>query len=342
MDRRTSVIAHDLRDTSAPDRNLALELVRVTEAAALAAARWIGRGDKESADQASVDAMRFTLHAVPMDGIVVIGEGEKDEAPMLYNGEQIGDGSPPEVDVAVDPLEGTRLTARGQPSALSVVALAERGSMFDPGPCVYMEKIAGEPEIADLLDLDRPLGETLRLIAKRKGSDVSDLMVIMLDRERHAEATAAIRESGARIRFISDGDVSAAMLAVTEDTGVDLLWGIGGTPEGVLSAAAIKSMGGQMLGRLWPRDEDERRKAEEAGFDLGEVLDVDRLVAGKDVFFAATGVTDGDLLQGVRYADGAEATTQSLVMRSRSGTVRKVEARHNRLKLRELTGTRYG
>jgi fructose-1,6-bisphosphatase II len=342
MERRTSVIAHDLRDTSAPDRNLALELVRVTEAAALAAARWIGRGDKESADQAAVDAMRFTLHAVPMDGIVVIGEGEKDEAPMLYNGEQIGDGSPPEVDVAVDPLEGTRLTAKGQPSALSVVALAERGSMFDPGPCVYMEKIAGEPEIADLLDLDRPLGETLRLIAKRKGSDVSDLMVIMLDRERHGEAAAAIREAGARIRFITDGDVSAAMLAVTEDTGVDLLWGIGGTPEGVLSAAAIKSMGGHMLGRLWPRDEAERQKAEEAGFDLREVLDVDRLVSGNDVFFAATGVTDGDLLQGVRYSDGAEATTQSLVMRSRSGTVRKVEARHNRLKLRELTGTRYG
>jgi fructose-1,6-bisphosphatase II len=272
----------------------------------------------------------------------VIGEGEKDEAPMLYNGEQIGDGSPPEVDVAVDPLEGTRLTAKGQPSALSVVALAERGSMFDPGPCVYMEKIAGEPEIADLLDLDRPLGETLRLVAKRKGTDVSDLMVIMLDRDRHAEAAAAIREAGARIRFITDGDVSAAMLAVTEDTGVDLLWGIGGTPEGVLSAAAIKSMGGQMLGRLWPRDESERRKAEAAGFDLREVLEVDRLVSGNDVFFAATGVTDGDLLQGVRYSDGAEATTQSLVMRSRSGTVRKVEARHNRLKLRELTGTRYG
>ena len=341
-DPETSVIAHDLRQTTAPDRNLALELVRVTEAAALAAARWVGRGDKESADQASVDAMRFTLHAVPMDGIVVIGEGEKDEAPMLYNGEQIGDGSPPEVDVAVDPLEGTRLTALGQPNALSVVALAERGSMFDPGPCVYMEKIAGGPEIADLLHLDRPLGETLRLIAKRRRHDVSDLMVIMLDRERHADAIQAIRKVGARIRFITDGDVSAALLAVTEGTGVDLLWGIGGTPEGVLSASAIKCMGGQMLGRLWPRDDDERRRAEEAGYDLTEILDEDRLVTGKDVFFAATGVTDGDLLQGVRYQDGAEATTESLVMRSRSGTVRKVEATHNRLKLRELTGTRYG
>ena len=341
-ERETSVIAHDLRDTSAPDRNLALELVRVTESAALSAARWVGRGEKESADQAAVDAMRFTLHAVPMDGVVVIGEGEKDEAPMLYNGEQIGDGSPPEVDVAVDPLEGTRLTALGQPNALAVVALAERGSMFDPGPLVYMEKIAGGSDIADLLDIERPLGETLKLVAKRRGSEVSDLMVVMLDRERHKEGVAQIRKCGARIRFITDGDVSAALLAVTENTGVDLLWGIGGTPEGVLSAAAIKCMGGQLLGRLWPRDEDERRRAIDAGYDLSEVLDVDRLVSGNDVFFAATGVTDGDLLQGVRYQDGAEATTESLVMRSRSGTVRKVQATHTRVKLRELTGTRYG
>jgi fructose-1,6-bisphosphatase II len=340
-EERTSVIAHDLRDTSVPDRNLALELVRVTEAAALAAARWVGRGDKESADQAAVDAMRFTLHAVPMEGVVVIGEGEKDEAPMLYNGEHIGDGSPPEVDVAVDPLEGTRLTARGQPSALAVVALAERGSMFNPGPIVYMEKIAGSPEIADLLDLDRPLEETLKLIAKRRESEVSDLVVIMLDRDRHAEGVAAVRNAGGRIRFITDGDVSAALSAVTDGTGVDLLWGIGGTPEGVLSAAAIKCVGGQMLGRLWPRDEDERRQAVDAGYDLDEVLDVDRLVSGNDVFFAATGVTDGDLLQGVRYR-AAAATTESLVMRSRSGTVRKVQATHNRVKLRAITGTRYG
>jgi fructose-1,6-bisphosphatase II len=289
-----------------------------------------------------VDAMRFTLHAVPMDGIVVIGEGEKDEAPMLFNGEQIGDGSPPEVDIAVDPLEGTRLTALGQPNALAVVALAERGSMFDPGPLVYMEKIAGGPDIADLLDIERPLGETLKLIAKRRDSDVSDLMVVMLDRERHNEAVAQIRKCGARIRFITDGDVSAALLAVTENTGVDLLWGIGGTPEGVLSAAAIKCMGGRLLGKLWPRDDDERQRAIDAGYDLDEVLDIDRLVSGDDVFFAATGVTDGDLLDGVRYQDGREATTDSLVMRSRSGTVRKVQATHNRLKLRELTGTRYG
>jgi fructose-1,6-bisphosphatase II len=336
------VIAHDLRDTSHPDRNLALELVRVTESAALAAARWVGRGEKESADQAAVDAMRFTLHAVPMDGVVVIGEGEKDEAPMLYNGEQIGDGSPPNVDLAVDPLEGTTLTARGQPNALSVVAIAERGTMFDPGPCVYMEKIAGGPDIADLLDLQRPLRETLALVAERRGSQVSDLMVIMLDRERHVEAVKEIRAAGARIRFITDGDVSAALLAVTPGTGVDLLWGIGGTPEGVLSAAAIKSMGGQLIGRLWPRNDEERRRAIDAGYDLDEMLDVDRLVTGEDVFFAATGVTDGDLLQGVRYRDGAEATTESLVMRSRSGTVRKVAATHNRVKLRALTGERYG
>jgi fructose-1,6-bisphosphatase II len=341
-DRQTSVIAHDLRDTSAPDRNLALELVRVTESAALASARWVGRGDKEGADQAAVDAMRFTLHAVPMDGIVVIGEGEKDEAPMLYNGEQIGDGSPPEVDVAVDPLEGTRLTALGQPNAISVVALAERGSMFDPGPCVYMEKIAGGPEIADALSLERPLAETLKLVAKKRNADVSDLMVVILDRERHAEGVAEIRGVGARIRFITDGDVSAALFAVMEGTGVDLLWGIGGTPEGVLSAAAIKCLGGQLLGKLWPRNDDERQRAIDAGYDLDEVLDVDRLVAGADVFFAATGVTDGDLLDGVRYQDGREATTDSLVMRSRSGTVRKVQATHNRVKLRELTGARYG
>ena len=341
-DRQTSVIAHDLRDTTAPDRNLALELVRVTESAALASARWVGRGDKEGADQAAVDAMRFTLHAVPMDGIVVIGEGEKDEAPMLYNGEQIGDGSPPEVDVAVDPLEGTRLTALGQPNALSVVALAERGSMFDPGPSVYMEKIAGGSDIADVLDLDRPLGETLKLVAKRRSTDVSDLMVVMLDRERHAEAVAEIRAVGARIRFITDGDVSAALFAVSAEAGVDLLWGIGGTPEGVLSAAAIKCLGGSLLGRLWPRDDDERKAAIDAGYDLEEVLDVERLVSGDDVFFAATGVTDGDLLQGVRYTRGGKATTESLVMRSRSGTVRTVSARHDQAKLREVTGGRYG
>jgi fructose-1,6-bisphosphatase II len=322
---------------SRPDRNLALELVRVTEYAALAAARLIGMGDKEAADQAAVDAMRQMLETVQMDGVVVIGEGEKDEAPMLYNGEQIGDGSPPPVDIAVDPLEGTRLTAMGMPSALAVIALAERESMFDPGPCVYMEKIAGAAQIADLLDLDRPLGETVRLVADRKGADVRDVMVVVLDRPRHQEGIQAIRDAGARVRLILDGDVSAALLAVMDDTPVDLLWGIGGTPEGVISAAAIKCIGGQMLGRLWPRDDDERRAAIGAGYDLERVLTADDLVAGEHCFFSATGVTDGDVLQGVRYR-GASATTESLVMRSRSGTVRRIVARHDRAKLRVITG----
>jgi fructose-1,6-bisphosphatase II len=342
MGEPTSVISHDLRDTTHPDRNLALELVRVTEAAALAAARWVGRGDKESADQAAVDAMRLLLDTVPMDGLVVIGEGEKDEAPMLYNGEHIGDGSPPEVDIAVDPLEGTRLTARGMPSALAVIALAERGTMFDPGPCVYMEKLAGGPEIADLLSLDEPLTDVIGKVAERKGTSIGDITLIMLDRPRHEEAMEKVRELGARVRLITDGDVSAALFAVSEGTGVDLLWGIGGTPEGVLSAAAIKCLGGEILGRLWPRDDDERQAAIDAGYDLDEVLDANRLVAGQDVFFAATGVTDGELLQGVRYPGGGKAHTESLVMRSRSGTVRTVQARHDQAKLREVTGGRYG
>jgi fructose-1,6-bisphosphatase II len=335
------VISHDVRSGSKPDRNLALELVRVTEAAALAASRWVGRGEKESADGAAVDAMRVLLETVPMDGVVVIGEGEKDEAPMLYNGERIGDGSPPEVDIAVDPLEGTTLTARGMPSALSVIALAERGTMFDPGPCVYMEKIAGGPDIADLLSLTDPLPEVVARVAERRGVGAGDITVIMLDRRRHEEAVGQLREAGARIRFISDGDVSAALFAVSAETGgVDLLWGIGGTPEGVLSAAAIKCLGGELLGRLWPRDDAERQAAIDAGYDLDEVLDVDRLVSGQDVFFAATGVTDGELLHGVR-SRGGKATTESLVMRTRSGTVRTVSARHDRAKLREITGGRY-
>jgi fructose-1,6-bisphosphatase II len=325
-----------------PDRNLALELVRVTEAAALAAARMVGRGDKEGADQAAVDAMRNVLDSVAMDGLVVIGEGEKDRAPMLYNGERIGDGSPPQVDIAVDPLEGTRLTALGMPSALAVIALSERGTMFDPGPCVYMEKIAGGPEIADLLDLDRPLPETLRLVAERKGIDIRDVMVVMLDRERHHEAMAEVREAGARVRLILDGDVSAALLAVSENSPVDLLWGIGGTPEGVISAAAIKCIGGQLVGRLWPRDDAERKAAVDAGYDVERILTCDELVRGEDVFFSATGVTDGDVLQGVRYQGGRGASTESLVMRSRSGTVRRISGRHDRSKLRTLTGVRYG
>jgi fructose-1,6-bisphosphatase II len=324
-----------------PDRNLAMELVRVTEYGALAAARWVGLGEKESADGAAVDAMRLMLDTVRMDGVVVIGEGEKDEAPMLYNGEHIGDGSPPEVDIAVDPLEGTTLAAEGSPRALAVMAMSERGTMFDPGPAVYMLKIAAQPAFAHLLDVDRPLAETLQLIAKEKGTEVRDVTVMMLKRDRHKDAIEEIRRAGARIRFISHGDVSAALLAVQPESPVDLLWGIGGTPEGVLSAASIKCMGGQLLGRLWPRNEDERQKILDAGYDLDEVLDVNRLVAGNDVFFAATGVTDGDVLDGVHYT-ARGATTESLVMRSRSGTVRRVSARHDRAKLREISGQRAG
>ncbi len=326
----------------APDRNLALELVRVTEAGALAAARLVGMGDKIAADQAAVDAMRLVLDTVQMDGVVVIGEGEKDEAPMLYNGEHIGDGSPPEVDIAVDPLEGTTLCADGSPNALAVIALSERGAMFDPGPCVYMEKMAAGPEHADLLDLDRPLSETLQLIAERKGTDIRDVMVVILDRPRHEDAVRQVREAGARTRMIPDGDVAAALLAVTESTPVDLLWGIGGTPEGVLAAAGIRCIGGQIVGRLWPRDDEERQAALDGGYDLEEVLDSERLVAGEDVFFAATGVTDGDVLQGAHYGSPQGATTESLVMRSRSGTVRRVHAWHNRSKLRDYARAEQG
>jgi fructose-1,6-bisphosphatase II len=318
-----------------PERNLALELVRVTESAALSCARMTGRGDKEAADQAAVDGMRGMLDSVAMDGIVVIGEGEKDEAPMLYNGEQIGDGTPPQVDIAVDPLEGTRLCALGMPNAIAVIALSERGTMFDPGPCVYMEKIAGGPEIADLLDLDRPLAETLHLIAERKGTDIRDVMVVMLDRERHHAAMAAVREAGARVRLITDGDVAGSLLAVSDNTRVDVLWGIGGTPEGVISAAAIKCIGGQLLGRLYPRDDAERDAATAAGYDLDRVLTCDDLVQGDNCFFSATGVTDGDVLGGVRY-HRASASTESLVMRSRSGTVRRISATHDRAKMRAM------
>jgi fructose-1,6-bisphosphatase II len=326
-----------------PDRNLALELVRVTEAAALAAARWVGMGDKNAADGAAVDAMRVVLDTVKMDGVVVIGEGEKDEAPMLFNGEQIGDGTPPAVDIAVDPLEGTTLTAKGMPNALSVIGLAEKGSMFDPGPCVYMMKMAAGPEIADLLDLDRPLGETVRLVAERKNVDVRDVMVVVLDRPRHEDGIREIREAGARVRLISDGDVAAAMLAVSDSSAVDLLWGVGGTPEGVITACALKCMGGQIVGRLWPRDDAERSAALEAGYDLDKQLTANDLVRSDDCFFSATGVTDGAVLQGVRYQRGVSATTESLVMRSRSGTVRRVQATHDRTKLRQLIGTqRYG
>jgi fructose-1,6-bisphosphatase II len=275
-------------NASVPDRNLALELVRVTEAAALAAARLVGAGDKIAADQAAVDAMRNMFDTVAMDGVVVIGEGEKDEAPMLYNGEHVGDGSGPRVDVAVDPLEGTTLVARGMPNALAVVAIAEKGAMFDPGPCVYMEKMAGGPDIADLLSLEDPIEDVLRRVADKRGVLVGDLMVVLLDRPRHAEMVDKIRRAGARIRFISDGDVAGALLAAREGTGIDLLWGIGGTPEGVLSATAIKCLGGTIMGRLWPRDEGEASRARAAGYDLDRILHLEDLVAGENCVFAPT------------------------------------------------------
>ena len=315
-----------------PDRNLALELVRVTEAAALAAARWMGRGDKEAADQAAVDAMRLLMDTVPMDGVVVIGEGEKDNAPMLYNGEKIGNGEPPVVDIAVDPIDGTTLTSKGMNGALAVVALAERGTMFDPGPCMYMEKIAAGPEARDVLDLEAPIADNLEALAKVKGTDVSGITVTILERSRHDQIVKEVRAAGARIRFITDGDVAGAISAARSASGVDMLIGIGGTPEGVISAAAIKCLGGVQLGRLWPRNDDEREAALAAGYDLDKVLTADDLVAGEDVFFAATGITDGDLVRGVQYA-GDSARTQSLVMRSRSGTVRIIDAIHRRAKL---------
>jgi fructose-1,6-bisphosphatase II len=331
-----------MAQSTGPDRNLALELVRTTEAAALAAARMVGLGDKIGADQAAVDAMRLVLGTVSMDGLVVIGEGEKDEAPMLYNGERIGDGSPPEVDIAVDPLEGTTLAAKGMPSALAVIALSERGTMFNPGPIVYMEKLAGADDIADLLDLDRPLTKTIELVAERRGVEIGDIMIVSLERPRHDEVLQQVRDLGARVRLIQHGDVSASMLAVSDRSPVDLLWGIGGTPEGVISAAAIKSLGGGLVGKLWPRDDEERAAAIAEGYDLDRQLTQDDLVKGDDCFFAATGVTDGDVLQGVRYQGARSATTESLVMRSRSGTVRRIHARHDRTKLRALVSGRYG
>jgi fructose-1,6-bisphosphatase II len=323
-----------------PDRNLALELVRVTEAAALAAARWMGRGDKEAADQAAVDAMRILMDTVPMDGVVVIGEGEKDNAPMLYNGEQIGNGEPPVVDIAVDPIDGTTLTSKGMNGAIAVVALAERGTMFDPGPCMYMEKMVVGEEAADAIDLEAPISDNLQKIAKAKSGGVSDLTVCILERSRHEQIVKEVREAGARIRFITDGDVAGAISAARENSGVDVLIGIGGTPEGVIAASAIKCLGGQHLGRLWPRNDDERQRAIDAGYDLDKILTADDLVSGEDVFFAATGITDGDLVDGVRYR-GEHARTQSVVMRSRSGTVRIVDAFHRREKLKMFSSIEY-
>jgi fructose-1,6-bisphosphatase II len=321
-----------MTDRAVPDRNLALELVRVTEAAAMAASRWMGRGDKNGADGAAVEAMRIVLERVPMDGIVVIGEGEKDEAPMLYNGERIGDGSPPETDIAVDPVEGTTLTALGRGNAISVIAMSERGTMFDPGPCVYMEKIAVGPEAVGAVDITASPTENLKAVAEAKGESIRDVTAVILDRERHEDLIGEVRATGARIRLIQDGDVIGAVSTAWPDTGADILFGIGGTPEGVIAAAALKCMGGEIQGRLWPRNDSERQAAIDAGYDLERVLTTDDLVSGDNCFFAVTGITDGEVLKGVHY-DARGATTQSLVTRSRSGTVRQVNARHQLGKL---------
>jgi fructose-1,6-bisphosphatase II len=324
-------------DRGTPDRNLAMELVRVTEAAAMAAARWMGRGDKEGADGAAVDAMRVMLHSVSMDGVVVIGEGEKDEAPMLFNGEIVGNGSAPLTDIAVDPIEGTTPTALGRPNALAVIAVSERGTMFNPGPCVYMEKLAVGPAAAGAVDIRLSPTENLEAVAKAKGARVPDLTAVILDRDRHAELIAEVRAAGARIRLIPDGDVAGAISTAWPESGADILFGIGGTPEGVIAAAALKCMGGELQGRLWPRNDAERAAAVAAGYDVDAVLGTDDLVRGDNCFFAATGVTDGELLRGVRYDYQSGATTQSLVMRSRSGTVRRIDAWHRLSKLQEFS-----
>ena len=316
----------------APDRNLALELVRVTEAGAMAAGRWVGRGDKEGGDGAAVDAMRELVNSVSMRGVVVIGEGEKDNAPMLYNGEEVGNGDGPDCDFAVDPVDGTTLMSKGMPNALAVLAVAERGAMFDPSAVFYMRKLAVGADCADVIDIDAGVAENLRRIAKVKNSSVSDVTVCVLDRERHTDLVREIRQAGARIRFISDGDIAGAISAAREISETDVLMGIGGTPEGIVAACALKCMGGAMQAKLWPRDDAEREKALGAGHDLDRVLTTDDLVAGDNMFFVATGVTSGDLLRGVRYRAGG-AYTQSIVMRSKSGTIRVIDSFHRLEKL---------
>ncbi|MBV9595148.1 MAG: class II fructose-bisphosphatase [Actinobacteria bacterium] len=324
----------------APDRNIALELVRVTESAAIAAGPWVGRGDKNGGDGAAVDAMRRLIGTVSMRGTVVIGEGEKDNAPMLFNGEQVGDGTGPECDVAVDPIDGTTLMAKGMPNALAVIAVSERGSMFDPSAVFYMDKIATGPDAADVIDINAPVAVNIANVGKAKGGRAEDVTVCILDRPRHEQLVAEVRAAGARIRFINDGDVAGAIAAAREGTGVDLLLGIGGTPEGIIAAAALRCMGGAIQAKLWPRDEDERREALDAGHDLSAVLTTTDLVRGENIFFSATGITDGDLLRGVHYRGNSVETT-SLLMRSKSGTIRVLSSVHQRAKLQAYsTGER--
>ena len=324
-----------------PDRNLGLDLARVTETAAMAAARWQGRGDKEAADQAAVDGMRAHLGTLSFDGVVVIGEGEKDNAPMLHNGERVGTGEGQQVDIAVDPVDGTTLTAAGMPGALAVLAVSERGAMFSPGSMVYMDKIAVGPEAKGLIDLEAPVERNLMQVAKAKESDVNDLTVIILDRPRNQPYIDAVRAAGARIRLIRDGDVQGAIATARPQSGIDMLLGIGGTPEGVLAAAAMRCMGGEIQGRMWARDEADRALAAEEGFDLTEVIGTEDLVGGRNVSFAATGITGGEFLDGVEFT-GDGAVTHSVMMRSKTGSVRYMDAFHNLTKLRTISTIEYG
>jgi fructose-1,6-bisphosphatase II len=324
----------------APDRNLALELVRVTEAAAMAAGRWVGRGDKNGADGVAVNAMRALISTVGMRGVVVIGEGEKDNAPMLFNGEEVGDGTGPDCDVAVDPIDGTTLTAKGMANAIAVMAVAPRGSMYDPSAVFYMEKLVTGPEAADVVDIRYPVAENIHQVAKAKGSAPEDVTVVLLDRPRHEGLVEEIRHTGARIKFIVDGDVAGAIMAARQGTGIDLLLGVGGTPEGIIAACAMKCLDGVIQGRLWPRDDEERQKAIDAGHDLDRVLLTDDLVTSDDVFFVSTGITDGELMEGVRYRAGG-ASTHSLVMRSRSGTIRSIRSEHKLRKLKSYAAVDY-
>lgn len=328
-------------DRQQPDRNLALELVRATEAAALAAGRWMGRNEKEAGDQAAVDAMRLVLNTVEMDGVVVIGEGEKDEAPMLFNGESVGTGRPPQIDIAVDPIDGTRLLAQGRPGSLAVIAAAPRGTMLDPGPMVYMEKWVVGGDAVGVIDIDAPVDRNLEAVAKAKGKDVNDLTIMMLDRERHEEMAQQVRETGARLRLLMDGDVAGSLLALLPEKNVDVLLGIGGTPEGVISACAVQAIGGEMIGRLWARNAQEAAEARGQGYDLDEPLTTSRLVSSSDTFFVCTGVTDGALVEGVVYTAGG-ATTESLVTRGKSGTIRTINARHTFDKLMEYSSIDFG
>jgi fructose-1,6-bisphosphatase II len=323
-----------------PTRNLALELVRVTEAAALAAARFMGRGEKELADGAAVDAMRWVLNTVDMDGVIVIGEGEKDRAPMLFNGEKLGNGNGPEVDIAVDPIEGTRPLAKGDLNSIATVALSPRGTMFNPGPIVYMHKLAVGPEAADVIDIEAPIKDNLKKIAHALGEEVEDLTVVILERPRHEDLIRDVRRAGARIRLLPDGDVAGALMTAWPDSGIDVLIGIGGTPEGVLAACALKCMGGNIQGKLFARNEEEARKARDMGYDLNRVLTINDLVSSDDLFFAATGITNGDLLRGVDYSQGS-AKTHSLVMRGLTGTVREIIATHRLDRLEKISRVKY-